>query len=224
MKDYHIHLTLSDLITMDSYKGMMEGLGNYLGEGYVIVLYSMEDMEHSVVKVINGSHAGHGEGTAVTDPLLRLMEEAENGGKDFITRFTRNKDGDPLKTAAILVRGEVGRIIGLLCIDFYLNTGLPQILSGDAPEISANSLSGSGVFAENLDELIMERIREARSAVMDDEDILPSRKNKEIIRSLYRQGLFAIKGTVSKVAGCLGVSRSTVYTHIRNAAAAARLK
>ncbi len=54
---------------------------------------------------------------------------------------------------------------------------------------------------------------------MADEGILPSLKNKEIINSLHQQGVFTMKDAVVKVADYLGISKNTVYMHIRNVGA-----
>ncbi len=218
MKDYSVHLTLIDRIILDSYKTMLEGLADYLGGGYEMVLHSLEDTEHSVIKIINGNHTGRTEGMPITDLALQMLEEIEKEGeKSYISYFTKNKKGEPLKSSTIIVRGEEGRIIGLLCINFYLNTSFSEILSNYIPETAAHSLVKTETFANNLDELIFSKVQAVRKTVMEDKGILPSLKNKEIITVLYQQGIFTLKDAVVKVAEYLGISKNTVYMHIRNA-------
>ncbi|GLC83257.1 helix-turn-helix transcriptional regulator [Lacrimispora brassicae] len=218
MKDYNVHLTLIDRIILDSYKIMLEGLADYLGGGYEMVLHSLEDTEHSVIKIINGHHTGRTEGMPITDLALQMLEEIEKDGeKSYISYFTKNKKEEPLKSSTIVVRGEEGRIIGLLCINFYLNTGLAEILSSYFPQTSTHSLIKTETFANNLDELIFSKVQKVRKTVMEDDEILPSLKNKEIINSLHQQGVFTLKDAVIKVADYLGISKNTVYMHIRNA-------
>lgn len=43
MKPQEIQLTLIDKLILQSYRSMVEGLGNYLGSAYEIVLHSLED-------------------------------------------------------------------------------------------------------------------------------------------------------------------------------------
>jgi len=57
--------------------------------------------------------------------------------------------------------------------------------------------------------------------VMEDDQILTSLKNKEIINILCQQGVFTLKDAVVKVAEYLDISKNTVYMHIRNAGIAA---
>jgi len=217
MKDYNVHLTLIDRIILESYMTMMEGLADYLGGGYEMVLHSLEDTEHSVIKIINGHHTGRTEGMPITDLALQMLEEIEKDGeKSYISYFTKNKKGEPLKSSTIVVRGEEKRIIGLLCINFYLNTGFSEILTSYIPAISTHSMVKTETFAKNVDELIFSKVQEVRKTVLADEGILPSLKNKEIINSLHQQGVFTMKDAVVKVADYLGISKNTVYMHIRN--------
>jgi len=52
--------------------------------------------------------------------------------------------------------------------------------------------------------------------VLNDFSVSPQNKNKEIIIQLYQRGIFNIKDAVLKVASLLGISKNTVYLHIRN--------
>ena len=49
----------------------MDGLALYLGEGYEFVLHSLEDLSHSVVKIINGHYSNRKPGAPITDFLLK---------------------------------------------------------------------------------------------------------------------------------------------------------
>ena len=52
--------------------------------------------------------------------------------------------------------------------------------------------------------------------VNEDDSVLPSFKNKEIVSRCYAQGVFQFKGAVPLVAKGLGISKNTVYLHLRN--------
>ncbi len=78
-----------------------------------------------------------------------------------------------------------------------------------SPEIREN-------FAENTDELIETSLTEIKDTIMNDRSVSSQNKNKEIILELYHRGIFNIKDSVIKVAALLGISKNTVYMHIRN--------
>ena len=124
-----IILSDTDRAVLDSYGRMMEGLAGYLGSGYELVLHSLDDLDHSAIKVINGYHTGRKEGAPITDLALQMLERisAEDGCKDYICYQGSNKTGHPLRSTTIAIRSQ-GRIIGLLCINFYMDTPLSELL------------------------------------------------------------------------------------------------
>ena len=66
-----------------------------------------------------------------------------------------------------------------------------------------------------------EQFFELMTAVRDefyaDGDIPYNCKNKEIVQRLYAQGAFTRKSAVKAVSDFLGISKNTIYLHIRNA-------
>ncbi len=212
-----VDLTLVDQEILNSYSNMIEGLACYLGEGYEIVLHSLENYEHSVINIINGSHTGRKIGAPITDLALNMLEKIENTDKDYITYFSTNKKGEPLKSTTIAIRGEKRRIIGLLCMNLYMNTSLNDFVKTLVPQTPG--LLGQPAmenFADNSDELIESTLRSIRERVMNDSSIAPSNKNKMIVMGLDDYGIFNIKDAVIKVANLLDISKNTVYMHLRN--------
>ena len=78
-----IELTPTDRQILNSYALMLDGLGAYLGEGYELVLHSLESLDHSVIKIINGHYTGRKEGSPITDLALKMLGELEKdpGGR-----------------------------------------------------------------------------------------------------------------------------------------------
>lgn len=221
MKDHHVTLTKTDKEILNSYSMMLEGLSMYLGEGYEFVLHSLEDYSNSAVKVIHGSHTGRTEGAPLTDLGLELLEEIKKEDADSrgITYFTKNKKGEPLKSVTIPVRGENNRIIGLLCINFYLNTPFSEYISNFAAgnpyqkkmyETRVENFSSSSV------ELLEDVVEKVRKEVAEDKEVSSVNKNKEVIQRLYQKGIYNMKDAVVRTAEILGISKNTVYLHLRN--------
>lgn len=208
-------LTPTDKVILESYKHLCEGLSEYIGEGYEIVLHSLEDYNHSVIKIINGYHTGRSEGAPITDFALSMLGKIETQkGKGYITYLTRNKQGEPLKSSTITIQGEGGRIIGLLCINFYLNTPLNHILQNFYPPMGNHTETER--FVDNTEELILAAIEEVRKEVISDPTVSGINKNKEIVTRLHGRGVFNLKDAVVKTADFLGISKNTVYMHLRN--------
>ena len=212
---YSVELTPMDRDIINSYRQMLAGLSDYLGSGYEIVLHSLEDLNHSVISIYHGEHTGRKEGAPITDLALEMLEKLrKTKGSSYVSYFSQNRQGEPIKSSTIAVHGENNRIIGLLCINFYLNIPLSQFMQenyyvhNEADEIET--------FADKVEETIEKAVRQVKKAVYEDAQISLHNKNKEIISQLRRRGIFNLKDAVSQVADLLGLSKNTVYLHLRN--------
>ncbi len=216
MKKY-IDLTEEDKKILNSYKIFLEGLSEYLGSAYEIILHSLEDIDESAIKVINGHYSGRAEGAPLTDLAMNMLSEILKSENNYssMTYSNTSPNGTPLKSATIPVVGSNNKIIGLICFNFYTDIPLHVFLS----EFTNPSKSGNQVvetFASNSLELIVSAVKSAQIRIHADPTITTSNKNKEIIHCLYEQDIFNIKDSVIKVAETLGISKNTVYMHIRN--------
>ena len=59
-------------------------------------------------------------------------------------------------------------------------------------------------------------LEEVKKIVYNDLSISASNKNKEIVSLLYQRGIFNLKDSVITISEQLGISKNTVYMHIRN--------
>lgn len=213
-----VKLTDTDRAILESYKGMCDGLSDYLGDGYEFVLHSLEDFDKSVIKIINGYYTGRKEGSPITDLALHMLEKVrENGSAGHISYFSKNKKGEPMRSSTITIRGENGRIIGLLCINLYLNTPVYRFL-GNFFDASSQQDVHPHVenFVDNPTDLITDTVIQIRNDVMADVNITAQNRNKEIIARLSTRGIFQLKDSVVQCAELLGISKNTVYMHLRN--------
>ncbi len=215
MSHYHIVLTEKEKMILSSYKVLVDGLADYLGNGYEIILHSLEDMEKSVIKIVNGHYTGRTEGSPITNFALSMLETLKkNNDKKALSYFNRDRNGVMMKSTTIPITGEADRIIGLLCINFYTNLPLSEVLAKFMPNDSNLHIAES--FSDNIDDVIISALEEARTKVLSNPNISTSNRNKEIISLLSEKGIFNLKDSVVKVASFMGISKNTVYLHLRN--------
>ena len=92
MHDPQVSFTPADRAVLESYKTLVEGLAGYLGDGYEIVLHSLENLEHSAVKVANGHHTGRREGAPITDLALSMLSRlTEKNSPGYVCYNAKNK-------------------------------------------------------------------------------------------------------------------------------------
>ena len=211
----YLVLSPTDKVILESYKILVDGLSAYLGEGYEIILHSLEDLDHSVIKIINGHYTERCEGAPITDLALTMLEDLNRRSSLEVKAYFNHKSGKTLKSVTIPVVGEQRRIIGLLCINFHMEISVFNFLTQFLPN-EASNISSSETFNKNADRLLISALEDAKAQIYGDKSVNASNKNKEIIRLLYQRGIFNIKDAVASVAEDLGISKNTVYLHLRN--------
>ena len=211
----YLVLSPTDKVILESYKILVDGLSAYLGEGYEIILHSLEDLDHSVIKIINGHYTERCEGAPITDLALTMLEDLNRRSSLEVKAYFNHKSGKTLKSVTIPVVGEQRRIIGLLCINFHMEISVFNFLTQFLPN-EASNISSSETFNKNADGLLISALEDAKAQIYGDKSVNASNKNKEIIRQHYQRGIFNIKDAVASVAEDLGISKNTVYLHLRN--------
>ena len=71
-------------------------------------------------------------------------------------------------------------------------------------------------FSTSSVELLEDMAERIRREVMEDKEIASANRNKEIIQRLYKKGVYNMKDAVGRTAEILGISKNTVYMHLRN--------
>ena len=133
----------------------MDGLALYLGEGYEFVLHSLEDLSHSVVKIINGHYSNRKPGAPITDFGLNLLRDLEQKQKPEPQVYFNYQNGTLLKSTTIPILGDNGRMIAMLCINFHTDIPMATFLSGFFPAGSPSPLpQRSETFSDNVDHFI----------------------------------------------------------------------
>jgi predicted transcriptional regulator YheO len=200
----------ADSLLIESYKASMDALAAYLGEAYEIVLHDLQNLDHSIIKIVNGFHSGRTEGSPITDFALSMLGKSK---QPYLVYHSKGKYGKPVKSATIVIDGQNNEPVAMLCINLYLDSPiysfLQSISAGDNAEYANEN------FTRNSDELITNALNEAKSRINANKAIPLSLKNKAIINQLCIQGIFKLKSAIKIVADDLGISPNTVYLHIR---------
>lgn len=219
MKPKSIALTENEKNILQSYIILAQGLSDYLGSNCEIIVHSLEDLDHSVIGICNGFHSGRKIGAPITNLALSMLRDIQkNQGQLYKSYFTENKRGEHLKSSTIVILGEEKRIIGLLCINIYLDTSFHEVIKNFMPPEQTNQPSIQVVnenLAKSVEELIDDAVEETRMNVYQDSSISANLKIKEITRLLYNDGIFNLKNAVERTAKILGITKNTVYMHLR---------
>jgi predicted transcriptional regulator YheO len=210
-------LTEKDKAILNSYLSVADGVAEFWGENCEVVVHNLSRLDSSVMKIINGHLSGRQAGAPISEVTLSFVNKMmANPGMRHVTYFAKNKRGDTFKASISAIEGENGNIIGLFCINFYLTASLLSILQNFVPNTKTESENISETFVENAEELMLNALEDAKKSVYDNLAISSSNKNKEIVAILHHKGIFNLKDSVITIANHLGISKNTVYMHIRN--------
>ncbi|MCQ4935915.1 MULTISPECIES: helix-turn-helix transcriptional regulator [Anaerotignum] len=217
MESQTFSLSEHDRAILYSYVNVAEGVAEFLGNFCEVVIHNLENMDHSVMHIVNGHLSGRQAGASISEVTLsflnRMMAEPN---LDHLYYFAKNKRGETFKSSISAIMGEKGNIIGLLCINMYLSSPISDLVHFMTPSESTKQENISETFVENTVELMLHALEEAKKAVYSNLSISSSNKNKEIVSTLYQKGIFNLKDSVVTIADHLGISKNTVYMHIRN--------
>ncbi|HFQ6994924.1 TPA: transcriptional regulator [Klebsiella pneumoniae] len=216
-------LTKADELILTSYSSMLDAFSSYFGSGYEFVLHRLDNLEKSVIKIINGHHTGRQKGAPITDLALNMLSKIEDASfpQDYICYHGVTKTGEPLHSSTIMIRGEAGNPIALICINFYLNTPMNKFMSEMFSMQNQTPITPSGLlltenFATDIEESIKDALLKAKVYVENASEVTSSsQKNKAIIEQLHRDGVFKLKGAVPAVSRALGIAKNTVYMHLQ---------
>jgi predicted transcriptional regulator YheO len=146
--------------------------------------------------------------------MLEEIRQNGNAEKAYSTYASQSKYGKPVKSITMVIFGEKKNAVGLFCVNLYLDSPLTALLQNFSLVPQSDYIAEN--FSSDSDELIDRALEKAKNDVSADNTIPPSQKNKEIIALLYHQGIFNLKNAVQTISRDMGISRNTVYLHIRS--------
>ncbi|MGF1700944.1 PAS domain-containing protein [Photobacterium makurazakiensis] len=202
-----------DELLITSWEPAVDAIASLFGSSCEVVLHSFNNLHSSVTKIANGHVTGRQAGAPVTDFALQKLNS--NCGSKWSTYFTRTKDGQMMKSASTTICNRNGKPIGMLCVNFSLNAPLASLLDAfslPTYQQETDNPVHNETFATSVDDLVSQIITQ----VHNDSSLANNLRNKEIVCQLYDRGIFELKDSSSMVAEMLGVSKHTVYLHIRN--------
>ncbi|OIN03826.1 helix-turn-helix transcriptional regulator [Oceanisphaera psychrotolerans] len=199
---------------LDLYGSLVEGLAEMFGKHCEVVLHSLEDPDHSVLKIVNGGLSGRQVGAPMSEQTQQLLHELERQGVAQ-TRFTQSRIGTPVKSSTQLLRNLQGETIGLLCINLHLGAPFHELMADFMPKVAERAEVSPENFNNNVEELVTLTVERTIEAINADAQVANNAKNKQIVTILFEKGIFDIKDAIAMVSEKLNISKHTVYLYIR---------
>lgn len=212
-----IQLSASDKKNLQAYSGLAEQIGVLLGPFCEVVIHSLENLDASVVKIVNGHNTGRGVGAPVTDKALKILDEYQAAGAPAQPSpyFVKHQGKILFRSVTHVIEGECGGPIGLFCINMNMCVPFAELCTTLMPGL-ANGLGGdTEYFGSSPAEAVAQALRKSRMETDLEDDLSPKQRNRAIIKKLDEAGIFKLKESVALVAEELSITKHTVYKHLR---------
>lgn len=195
---------------------VVEGIAEVFGSNCEVVLHSLEDISHSVVKITNGHVTGRKVGSPLTDFGVEILGKTDSLERDVIgSYYSKLDNGRLLKSVSMLIRNAQGKPVGFLCINIDLSVPLLVFLEEFLPRDSESPENMAEHFPLTVKDLVSKMLEMVMTAVSNQREVSPFEKNKMAVQELYKRGIFNVRGAIDLAAKEMGISRYTIYNYIR---------
>ena len=217
-----VSLTETDRMILDSYCALADCLGIYLGSAYEIVVHSFGVGDPFTLRIVNSGMSGRTADSKIPDTAFTAIEQLQIRQKHndpiISATFGIRPDGKKYKSASIGIIGSESRLIGMICLNYWLDIPFSEVIKAFALPTYLNTASFPLQMPDSgrYDTVIKHEILKVKDAVMNDPDIPAKFKRKEIVRRLNDSGVFKVKNAIQICADTLDITIATIYMHIRN--------
>ncbi|MGM9987392.1 MAG: transcriptional regulator [Bacillaceae bacterium] len=205
-----------------SYIPMAKFIAQIMGNQCEVVLHDLTNPEHSIIAIENNYISGRKVGDAPTNLVLKIWKKKSYLDKEFLANYKAiGRDNKVFRSSSFFIKDETGELKGMLCInvdiDHYvrLKERLESLMEFttdlDEPEENVSETL-NGNLEDVLSTLITQAIQKHNVAA----ERMSTTEKIEVVRDLYEQGAFMIKGGVSAVAKRLHSSEPTIYRYLNN--------
>lgn len=217
---------------LDTYKALVPFLGQALGRHCEVVLHDLRNPDHSVIAIANGEISGRSVGAPATDFILKLLQEDKNKQKQYMTNYYgKSFNGHVLRSSTYLIHDETGKCIGSLCLNYDVEPYLlarrqidemvlmdllqnvPGLIAQPVQDTEPEDHLSESMY-QTVDDAIEHLIQNTLKKYRTETKRLSQAERLEIVRELYKNGLFVLKGSVYALAQDLGVSEPTIYRYL----------
>lgn len=193
-----------------------------LGPDYEIVLSDL----HSVLALSDNRLSGLTVGSPLPDPALRILSAQEQCDQNWrLNDRIAAQNGHLLRCSTCLIRDAKGALSGFLSIYFddsrYKDLSDRVFALCHADSYVAENIQIRMIpetphenFQCDIDLLAADAFRKATGETLAHSNRASYEEKLNIIRSLYRNGVFSIKGAIPELAKRLSCSQASMYRYL----------
>ena len=203
---------------LNRYIPFVDFLAEIIGKDAEVVLHDVEDVDRSVVAIKNGYISGRSIGSPATNVVLKIMKDGGRSDLDYLTNYRGvSNDGKELRSSTYFIRDEEKKLIGILCVNIdtskveqlrNLLDSFPTLVSADKADATVER------FTSSVEDLALDSIESAIKEAGIPAKRMSQQEKIAIVKKLNDNGVFLLKGSISRVASKLHASETTIYRYL----------
>ncbi|MFA6850491.1 MAG: PAS domain-containing protein [Selenomonadaceae bacterium] len=209
---------------------MVDFIADVIGPHCEVILHRVDSIEDSAVAIRNGYISGRQIGCPLTDLAVELIEKKVYQERSAVINYlSRTSSGEKLRSSTFFIKDEQGKLVGMLCVNVV--NSADNLLVKNLTEklvnvLMSNKSTANVLVSEPVNEKIEESLSPSIETVVDsaiekvirEYDMPVERMSIDekisIVQKLNSNGIFKIKGSVTKAASILQTSESTIYRYL----------
>jgi len=210
------------------YIPFMKFIASIVGKQSEVVLHDLSGEENSIIAIENGQLSGRKVGDAPTNLILRVRQDKTYLKQPFIGNYKAyGKNGKIFRSWSYFIKNAEEELIGVMCVNtdiehfVKVKEMMESFLSFDEP-LTARELTAPDEpshVAEQLhgqaEDVLASMIEQAMLAIKIPEDRMSAQEKMDVVKHLYHEGIFQMKGGVHAVAKQLNTSEPTIYRYLQ---------
>lgn len=213
---------------LEAYIPLVNFIADIIGPHCEVLLHDVVNVQDSVIAIRNGYISGRQLGCPLTDFGLELLENKAYLKQNAVVNYlSRTAGGEKLRSSTYFIKDENNELIGMLCVNILIspdNQVVKDLTDKLISVLFANNVAANTAVKEN--EKVVESLQASIENVVDsavakiiDEYNMPVERmsideKTAIVQRLNANGIFKIKGAITKVASTLQTSESTIYRYL----------
>ena len=198
------------------------GLARQFGRNCEVCIHDLavEDLEHTIVFIINGHVTGRKTGDGASKVVLETLETLQDGGaiSDHLGYRTHTQDGRILKSSSIFLKDEEGKYRYILGINYDITALINAREALDSLTlVEEEESSGDGRIPLSVNDLLDNLINQSVKLIGKPPALMSKEEKIRAIRYLRDAGAFLITRSGDKVSAFYGISKFTMYSYIDQA-------
>ncbi len=104
---------------LGSYKNIADALGEFLGSSCEIVIHSLESLDSSIIKIVNGNHSGRMVGAPITDIALSMLSKKKKTPLNLLLILPKTKEENKLNPLLLQFMGNTIKSLDYFVLMFF---------------------------------------------------------------------------------------------------------